>query len=172
MSPPGFPLNLLLKLGMPLAHLQVPVLNFDTMRALLHLQSALLQLQFLETQCWLRIGQMIAATVGQITWTWLSLLRQSRKHLVIHLTEFKGSPWMSFSFWRDQLFSLMGIPKALLVLTNFTYQLIWIGTRWNWGERVTCFVRLAGLISFCFRRSTACCSPFPLEFKSVSNLMR
>lgn len=112
MLPQGFPRNLHF-LGKRLAHLQALVQNFDTVRAQVHLQFAHPPLLFLEILAWLQMELRREITECQTIWTWPSRLRPSRE---ICLTEFKGSPWMSFSFWENQRHFVMGTQKAFLVL--------------------------------------------------------
>ena len=121
MSAQGFLLDLPI-LDKLLACHRVQVLSFTMMRAaLIHPQSAHLQLQYLVT------GQRIVTTLGLVTWTSPSQPRQSRKPAIISTIDLRGSsPWMSSSFSKEQQFSLMLLTLQPTFLGHFTYQPTWI----------------------------------------------
>lgn len=145
MSPPGFLLSLLI-LAKLLNLLQVQVLNFNSMRALLHLRYALQRHHFLGIT--LQIEQRVAI-VDQTIWTWPSLPRQNIELAIMPFTESESSPWMSFSS-RNQLLYIMGIRKVVLVLTpqsicldHYIHPHDWIKAKWNPRRgKIACMVKM------------------------------
>ena len=144
MSAQGFLLDLPI-LDKLLACHRVQVLSFTMMRAaLIHPQSAHLQLQYLVT------GQRIVTTLGLVTWTSPSQPRQSRKPAIISTIDLRGSsPWMSSSFSKEQQFSLMLLTLQPTFLGHFTYQPTWIRVH---GEKATWFYWLILSVVFIFKK--------------------